>query len=210
MNKDIFQYIINHTDEEDDILLELSRETYLKTTHPRMLSGHYQGKFLEFISKMIRPERILEIGTFTGYSAIALAKGLSDDGFLYTIEINDERENIIKKYIDKSGFNSKIKLLTGNALKIIPELDDFFDLVFIDADKPNYPDYYEIVFPKLKSGGFIIVDNVLWNGKVLGDLKLNDESTAAIKYFNDYVQNDDRVENMIIPLRDGLMLIRKK
>ncbi len=210
MEKEILQYIINHTDREDDVLAKLSRETHLKTVQPRMLSGHYQGKLLEFISKMIHPEKILEIGTFTGYSAICLAKGLKDGGLLYTIEVNDERENIIKKYIEKSGMESKIKLLIGDAKDIIPKFEETFDLVFIDADKSEYLGYYKAVTDKVRKGGFIIADNVLWDGKVIENIQEDDESTKGIVSFNDFVRNDKRVEKIILPIRDGLMLIRKK
>ncbi|MCD6556965.1 MAG: O-methyltransferase [Bacteroidales bacterium] len=208
--KDIFQYIVNHSDKEDEILTDLSRRTNLTTIHPRMLSGHLQGKLLEFISKMIKPERILEIGTFTGYSAICLAKGLSENGLLFTIEINDERKKIIEEFIDKAEFSDKIKLLIGDAIKQIPKITEVFDLVFIDADKPNYLNYYKAVLPKLKSGGFILVDNVLWDGKVVHKVSKDDMSTKGIFDFNNYVQNDTTVENLMLPLRDGLMLIRKK
>lgn len=210
MTKNIFQYIVNHSDKEDKILTDLSRKTHLETIHPRMLSGHLQGKFLEFISKMIKPERILEIGTFTGYSAICLAKGLSENGLLYTIEINDERKPIIDEFIKKAGFSDKIKLLIGDAIKVIPEITELFDLVFIDADKPNYLNYFKVVFPKLKPGGFIIVDNVLWDGKVIKKVMKDDVSTKGIIDFNNYIQNNELVENLMLPLRDGLMLIRKK
>lgn len=210
MTTNIFQYIVNHSDKEDKNLTDLSRKTHLETIHPRMLSGHLQGKFLEFISKMINPERILEIGTFTGYSAICLAKGLSENGLLYTIEINDERKPIIDEFIKKAGFSDKIKLLIGDAIKEIPEIAELFDLVFIDADKPNYLNYFKAVFPKLKPGAFIIVDNVLWDGKVIKKVMKDDISTKGIIDFNNYIQNNEFVENLMLPMRDGLMLIRKK
>lgn len=202
-------YIAEHSDKEDPVLSELTRETHLKVPAARMLSGFIQGKFFEFISKMVQAEKILEIGTFTGYSAICWAKGLKENGKLYTIEINDEREAIIKKYIKKSGMENKIELLFGDALEIIPNLNHQFDIIFIDADKPSYLNYYKLSIDKLKSGGFIIADNVLWGGKVLFDNE-NDESTTGIKEFNTHVNNDKRVEKFILPLRDGLMLIRKK
>ncbi len=209
-DKDILQYIINHSDKEDPVLSELRRKTHLETIHPRMLSGNLQGKFLEFFSKMIKPEKILEIGTFTGYSAVCLAKGLTKQGVLYTLEINDEREAIINEFIRKAGFADRIKLILGNAIDLIPELDEMFDLIFIDADKPNYLNYYKSVLPKLKPGGYIIADNVLWSGKVIEKTAKDDKSTQGIISFNNFVQNDLSVENMILPLRDGLMLIRKK
>ncbi len=210
MTKNIFQYIVNHSDKEDKILTELARKTHLKTVHPRMLSGHLQGKFLEFISKMIKPERILEIGTFTGYSAICLAKGLKENGLLYTIEINDERKSIIDEFVKKAGFSDKITVLIGDAVKKIPEIPELFDLVFIDAHKPNYVNYFKAVFPKLKPGAFIIADNVLWDGKVVKKISKNDISAQGIIDFNNYIQNNESVENLMLPLRDGLMLIRKK
>jgi len=210
ITKDIFQYIVNHSDKEDDILVNLSRKTHLETVHPRMLSGHLQGKFLEFISKMIKPERILEIGTFTGYSAICMAKGLSKNGMLFTIEINDERKKIIEEYTEKAGLSDKIKVLIGDAKELISEIPEIFDLAFIDADKPNYLNYYKAVLPKLKPGGFIIADNVLWDGKVVNTISEEDASTKGIIDFNDYIKNDNSVEKLMLPLRDGLLLIRKK
>jgi len=210
ITKDIFQYIVNHSDKEDEVLFNLSRKTHLETLHPRMLSGHLQGKFLEFISKMIKPERILEIGTFTGYSAICLAKGLSKNGMLYTIEINDERKKIIEEFMEKAGLSDKIKLLIGDAKEFIPEISELFDLVFIDADKSNYLAYYKAVLPKLKPGGFIIADNVLWNGKVVDKVSKKDVSTQGIIDFNNYIKKDNSVEKLMLPLRDGLLLIRKK
>jgi caffeoyl-CoA O-methyltransferase len=210
IKEDIFKYIINHSDKEDPVLYDLSRKTHLETTHPRMLSGYLQGKFLEFISKMINPERILEIGTFTGYSAICLAKGLKKNGLLYTLEINDEREKIIREFVKKAGAESKINLIMGDAVESIRNISEVFDLVFIDADKPNYLNYYKAILPKVKKGGFVIVDNVLWDGKVVHIAADSDYSTNAIIQFNKYVQSDESVENFILPLRDGLMLIRKK
>lgn len=206
----INEYILNHTEKEDAVLEELNRETNLKVLRPRMLSGHYQGKLIEFLSKMIKPKNILEIGTYTGYSAICWAKGLSEDGVLHTIEINDEQEAIINKYIEKASIKDKVKVHFGDAIKIIPTLKETFDIVFIDADKPNYLNYYNLVFDKVKNGGYIIADNVLWDGKVILSDKKEDFSTKAIKDFNEFVKNDNRVENIILNIRDGLMLIRKK
>ena len=206
----IEEYILSHSDEEDPVLSELNRETNLKILRPRMLSGHLQGKVLEMISKMINPERILELGTYTGYSAICLAKGLKNNGVLHTIEINDELEDFILKYIKKAGLEKKIKLHSGDAQKIVPELNEQFDLVFIDADKREYLDYYNIVFDFVKSGGFILADNVLWSGKVIELESPDDEYTKGIFDFNEFIKNDTRVEKVILPLRDGLTLIRKK
>ncbi len=206
----IDEYIYKHSDPEDAILKELVRETNLKVPRPRMLSGYLQGKLIEHISKMIRPEKILEIGTYTGYSAICWAKGLKENGKIHTIEINDERESIIKKYFKKANVESKIKLHLGDALKIIPTIDEKFDIVFIDADKPNYLKYYNLVIGKLKKGAYIIADNVLWSGKVTEENNKTDESTQGIIEFNKFVKHDTNVEKIILPIRDGLMLIRKK
>ena len=174
-----------------------------------MLSGHTQGRLLPMISKMIKPGTILEIGTFTGYSAICFAEGLTENGMLHCIEINPEYEEIIQRYIDNSGFHNKIKIHIGDALKIIPEFKEIFDLVFIDAGKEQYLRYYKLIFDKVKSGGFILADNALWDGKVLQEEKNIDKETRGIKEFNDFVQQDARVENFLLPFRDGLMIIRK-
>jgi len=206
----INNYILNHTDKEDSVLKELARETNLKILRPRMLTGHYQGKLIQMISKMIRPKNILEIGTYTGYSTICWANGLSNDGFIDTIEINDELKSIINKYFKKANLEDKVKLHIGDAVKIIPKINKDFDIVFIDADKPNYLNYYKIIFNKVKSGGFIIADNVLWNNKVIQPDSFNDESTKGIIEFNNYVHNDFRVENFLLNIRDGLMILRKK
>ena len=216
VNEEIEKYIEEHTSEEDELLHSLFRETQLKTYYPRMVSGNVQGKFLEMISRMIKPENILEIGTFTGYSAIQLAKGLKEGGKIITIDINEELETFASKYFKLSGLNDKIDFRIGNALHIIPELDTEFDLVFIDADKEQYLDYYELALAKLKQGGFILADNVLWSGKVLypgqriSKSKKADKETKGIIAFNDFVKSDDRVEIVMIPLRDGVSLIRKK
>ncbi|HAN19597.1 MAG: methyltransferase [Bacteroidetes bacterium GWC2_33_15] len=205
----IEEYILNHSDAEDPVLAELNRETNLKILRPRMLSGHLQGKILEMISKMIRPEKILEIGTYTGYSAICMAKGLKENGILHTIEINDELEEIISRYVEKSGLRDKIMIHFGNALEIIPSLNEMFDLAFIDGDKREYMDYYNLVLGYIKPGGFILADNVLWSGKVVEMESPDDEYTKGIFDFNDFLKNDTRVEKVILPLRDGLTLIRK-
>jgi predicted O-methyltransferase YrrM len=202
------EYIDSHTSNEGELLRNLDRETNLKTIMPRMLSGKVQGKFLEFISLMIKPKRILEIGTFTGYSAICLAKGLINEGKIYTIESNEELEEFINKYFKESGLENKIKLILGDAILEIPKLDETFDLVFIDANKVQYIEYYNLAKTKLKSGGFILADNVLWGGKVLNTKTANKE-TLSIQAFNNYVEQDNDVEQVMIPLRDGLMLVRK-
>ncbi len=210
MKNNIDNYILTHTSTENPALKQLTRETNIKTMFPRMLSGHLQGKFLEMVSFMIKPQTILEIGTFTGYSAICLAQGLKDKGCLHTIDIDPEMKHIAQHYFKKTGIQDKIIQHIGNATEIIPSFNQTFDLVFIDADKENYLNYYHLIFDKVRQGGFILADNALWDGKViLPDEKL-DKETRGIKQFNDFVSNDDRVENMLLPLRDGIMILRKK
>lgn len=215
INKEIEQYIEDHSSEEDKLLYDLYRETQLKTYYPRMVSGKQQGLFLEMISRMIKPEYILEIGTFTGYSAIQLAKGLTENGKIVTIDINEETETLARKYFRKSGLESKIDFRIGDALSIIPKLDITFDLVFIDADKEQYIDYYELALKKTRKDGFLLIDNVWWSGKVLNPEKSTsksnkaDKETKGIVAFNKFVENDKRVEKVIIPLRDGITIIRK-
>lgn len=191
------------------MLHELYRETNLKVIYPRMVSGPLQGKLLEMISCMIRPQRILEIGTYTGYSAICLAKGLRDDGMLHTIEINDELRDLAIKYFSKAGLQNKIILHNGDALKIIPALEEEFELVFIDGNKQQYLEYYQLVFPKVVRGGFILADNVLWDSKVLQGGKPADKETRGIIAFNDYLVRDESVEQIIVPIRDGFTIIKK-
>ena len=206
--KIINDYAEAHTSPDSDLLIALERETHLKTLAPRMLSGHLQGRFLSLISHLMQPKRVLEIGTFTGYSALCLAEGLADDGILYALEANDELDYLIKQSVEKSPFPHKIKLFIGNALEIIPSLDETFDLVFIDAGKRDYPLYYDLVIDKVRSGGLIIADNILWSGKVVEDKK--DVDTQIIDTFNKKIHADERVENILLPLRDGLMMARKK
>jgi predicted O-methyltransferase YrrM len=203
------QYIINHISPEEDYLTELDRETNLRVIGSRMLSGHLQGQILSMISAMIKPRCILEIGTFTGYSALCLAKGLSEAGILHTIEIDDELESISQKYFLKSGMADRIVQHTGDARKIIPSLDESFDLVFIDADKRDYCDYYHLVFDLIPVGGFLLADNILWSGKVVDPKAAHEDQTKGILEFNDLVQNDSRVQNVIFPVRDGIMLVHK-
>ena len=203
------EYASKYRSKESDVLQKLYRETNLKLMNPRMLSGHLQGKFLEFISCMLQPKQILEIGTFTGYSAISLAKGLSENGKLHTIDINAELETMARKYFDEAGLTSKIQLYIGDALEIIPKINETFDLVFIDADKEEYLKYFDIVIDKVRKNGIIIADNVLWNNKVLSNPQPTDKDTVAIQKFNETICNDSRVENMLLPVRDGLMLMRK-
>jgi len=201
------KYIEDHCSDEDSVSAGLNRFTHLHVLMPQMLSGKVQGQVLSMFSHMIRPKRILEIGTFTGYAAIALAKGLSEDGLLFTIEVNPEQESTIRKHIKEAELEEKIKLLIGKAAEIIPTLQEQFDLVFIDADKLNYALYYDLIFDKVRSGGFIIADNVLWSGKVLEEKK--DKDTLAMDAFNKKIQEDSRVDNVIASIRDGLLLIRK-
>jgi caffeoyl-CoA O-methyltransferase len=200
-------YIEQHTTPQDQVLSELERTTHLDFLMPRMLSGNVQGSFLSMISGMIQPKRILEVGTYTGYSGICFAKGLAADGKLITIDINEELTDTVKLFIEKAGLKNKIDLKIGNALEIIPTLNETFDLVFIDADKENYSNYYDLVFSKLKVGGYILADNVLWSGKVIEN-KI-DRDTKALIDFSDKVQNDNRVENVMLSIRDGIMLIKK-
>ncbi|WP_321320045.1 O-methyltransferase [Labilibaculum sp.] len=210
VNKELEDYILQHTETEDLVLKDLSRETHVKMLRPRMLSGHLQGKFLKMTCQMIRPLRILEIGTYTGYSAISMAMGTSDDCIIHTIDCNDELEQFTRKYIKRSGFEDRIQFHIGDALEMIPKLDENFDLIFIDADKRQYIEYFEAVFPKLNKGGFILADDVLWDGKVIEEVENNDQQTQGIINFNQFIQEDPRVENLILPMRHGLMMIRKK
>jgi predicted O-methyltransferase YrrM len=210
INPKIEKYAEEHSSNHSAILNELYRETHLKIMHPRMLSGSQQGRFLSMLSHMIKPKAVLEIGTYTGYSAICLAEGLPNDGKIHTLELDPELEYIANKYFKKAGIENQVEQYFGHALNIIPSLDILFDLVFIDADKDNYSNYYRLVFDKVRSGGYILVDNVLWSGKVLEPIKKGDKDTPGIIEFNDLVQQDERVENVLLPLRDGLMLIRKK
>lgn len=202
------EYIEAHTTNADAVLAELYRETHLHVMNPRMASGPVQGQFLQFIVQMLKPKRVLEIGTFTGYSAICLAKKLPEGGRLTTIEANVEYEEIIRKYFDKAQVTNKIDLIFGDAKQVIPNLTDGFELVFIDADKISYPTYYDLVIDKVNVGGFILADNVIWEGKVL-NANTKERDTQAIITFNDKVQNDPRVENVLLPIRDGLMMVRK-
>jgi len=208
--KELETYADNLTDAESVLLQELNRETYASVLMPRMLSGHIQGRVLSMLSKMIKPDIILEIGTFTGYSALCLAEGLSENGKLITIDINDELEKMVRHYFSKSPFNSKLEYRVGNAINLLPLIDETPDLVFIDADKENYSNYFDLILPKLRPGGFIIADNVLWSGKVLMPENEMDRDTLSLHQFNLKIHADNRVENVLFPIRDGLMVIRKK
>jgi len=206
----INSYIENHTSEPSSLLQKIERDTNLRSIYPRMLSGKIQGRFISMVSKMIRPTTILEIGTFTGYSAICLAEGLQKDGHLHTIEINEELKQQNDIYFAEAGIKDKVTTYFGNAVDIIPQLDIQFDLIFIDADKLNYCNYFELSMNVLKTGGFILADNVLWSGKVLvKDSHKSDKDTEAVLAFNDMVQKDKRVENVIASIRDGITLIQK-
>lgn len=200
-------YVEQYSSKEDEVLSELTRETHLKVQMPQMVSGHIQGLALEFITQLIQPARILEIGTFTGYSAICMAKGLTADGVLHTIDVNEELQPMCAKYFTKAGLADKIVHHIGDARQIIPTLNENFDLVFIDADKANYSAYYDLVFDKVRVGGYIIADNVLWSGKVAEEKK--DKDTLAIHSYNQKVANDNRVKSFILTLRDGLNIVRK-
>lgn len=206
---DIEEYVENHTTPEDEPLRLLRRHTNLTSTMPRQLSGPVQGKLLEMISRMVSPKNILEIGTFTGYSAYCLAKGLKDGGKLHTIEVKDELEEPLLNFFESAGIANKVELHIGDGAVVAKEIDEEFDLVFIDGDKRQYPEYYEAVFPKVRVGGYILVDNVLWYDKVITEPKHNDPYTAGIIRLNDIIQNDDRVENVLVPIRDGLTIVRK-
>ena len=207
MDKDLEKYITEHSSPEDSLLTELYRETNIRFVNPNMSTGHIQGKLLEFISGMINPEMILEIGTFTGYSAICLAKGLRKDGKLYTIEINDELKEFSRSYFIRAGFEESIIQLTGSAIDIIPSLDKSFDLVYIDGDKREYVDYYKVIIDKMKPGGFIIADNVLWGEKVL-DADTRNAQTRGIIEFNEMIRQQNNIEKVILPIRDGIMIIK--
>ena len=210
MNTELEQYILAHSEPESDVLSELSRATHLQVLRPRMLSGNLQGQFLKMICRMIGARRVLEIGTYTGYAAISMASGLEEGGVLHTIDVNDEIEDFTRGFIERSGVQEHIVFHVGDASEIIPRLEETFDLVFIDADKREYSKYYHLVFDKVRSGGMIIADDVLWDGKVADpDVKL-DAQTRGILEFNDMVQSDTRVENVLLPVRHGLMMVRKK
>lgn len=199
-----------HTTAESALLAKLNRDTHVNILQPRMLSGHFQGRLLSLLSKMIRPERILEIGTYTGYSALCMAEGLTETGKIITLDINAQLEDFVRSYISESEYASKVDYRICNAMEEIPQLDEQFDLVFIDADKMNYINYYHLVFDKVKPGGYIFSDNVLWSGKVVQTEGKIDKDTQLLKEFNQLIQNDPRVENILLPIRDGIMIARKK
>ena len=209
LEPNLAKYIEQHTDNEPELLQKLNRETQLKVLMPRMISGHFQGRVLSMLMKMIRPSSILEIGTYTGYSALCMAEGLTENGKLTTIDINVELEDLVRKYFNESEYASKLNYLLGDAKNIIPNLNEKYDIVFIDADKENYAMYYDLIFDKINTGGYIIADNVLWSGKVVAENIKIDKDTKALLDFNDKVQADTRVENVLFPIRDGLLIARK-
>ena len=202
------EYSIAHTSPESTLLNVIDRETHLEVLRPRMLSGHFQGRILSMLAKMVGPTRILEIGTYTGYSALCLAEGLSKDGRLYTIDINEELEDRVRQYFLDSPYNSQIDFIIGDATNLIPTLNENWDMVFIDADKKNYLNYYELVISSVNPGGYIIADNVLWSGKVV-EKEHDDEDTQALRVFNDTLSKDSRLEVVLLPVRDGLLIARK-
>lgn len=206
----IEQYILSHIDEEGELLKNLNRDAHVNLLRPRMISGHLQGRLLKMFCRMIQPKYILEIGTYTAYATLCLAEGASDDAEIHTIEVNDELEDFILKHLHKSKLKDKIHLHIGDAIQIIPTIDCIFDLVFIDANKRHYCEYYDLIFDKVRPGGLIIADNTLWDGKVLETPHPTDKQTIGIQAFNDMLAKDDRVENVILPIRDGLTLIWKK
>lgn len=212
INKDlnIEQYILSRIDEEGDLLKQLNRDAHVNLLKPRMLSGHLQGRMLKMFCRMVQPKYILELGTYTAYATLCLAEGAVDDAEIHTIEVNDELEDFILKYLHKTKLRDKIHLHLGDAMEIIPKIDKVFDLVFIDANKRHYIEYYNLIFDKVRPGGLIIADNTLWDGHVLEVAKSSDKQTIGIQEFNDMIANDDRVEKVILPVRDGLTMIWKK
>ncbi len=207
---DIDDYSEKYSSSPSNLLNQLERETYLKSIKPYMISGRVQGRFLSFISQLMRPKSILELGTFTGYATLCLAEGLSENGMITTIEVNEEMEPLATKYFEKAGLGDRIQMLIGDAIEVMSDLNDQYDLVFIDAKKSDYPKYYEMIIDKVNPGGVIIADNVIWYGKVAEEIRSNDMKTKALQEFNAMVQHDPRVENFILPVRDGLNIVRKK
>lgn len=206
----IEEYILSHSDDEGELLAVLNRDANVNLLRPRMLSGHLQGRILKMFCRMLAPKRVLEIGTYTAYATLCMAEGMAPDGRIHTIEINDEMEDFINKYLDRSPHKEKITVHFGDALEVIPKLGGEFDLVFIDADKRLYSEYYDLVFPMVRPGGLILADNTLWDGHVVEVPRSADKQTLGIMAFNDKIKRDDRVEKVILPLRDGLTMIWKK
>ena len=207
---DIDEYVVKHSQKEPKLLQELSKETWQKVLNPRMLSGDFQGRVLSMISKLTNPKNILEIGTYTGYSALCLAEGMQKDGTLFTIDKNEELESFAKKYFNKSDFKEQIEQIIGNAMDIIPTLNKKFDLVFIDADKSNYVNYFNLIIDKMNAGGVILSDNVLWSGKIVEEVQPKDIDTKVLLKYNKLLNTDDRIETVLLPIRDGLTISRVK
>lgn len=208
ISEELENYVAQHSEDEPQLLAELNRETHLKVLQPRMLSGHFQGRVLSMLSKIINPKHILEIGTYTGYATLCLAEGLQSDGTIDTIDNNEELVDFQRKYFDHSLYGKQIFQHLGNALDIIPTLDKKYDLVFIDADKENYANYFNIVLPKMNKGGIILSDNVLWSGKILEEVKANDKKTNSLLQYNKLLKESDKVETVLLPIRDGLTVSR--
>jgi caffeoyl-CoA O-methyltransferase len=208
ISEELENYVAQHSEDEPQLLAELNRETHLKVLQPRMLSGHFQGRVLSMLSKIINPKHILEIGTYTGYATLCLAEGLQSDGTIDTLDNNEELVDFQRKYFDRSPFGKQIIQHLGNALDIIPTLDKKYDLVFIDADKENYANYFNIVLPKMNKGGIILSDNVLWSGKILEEVKANDKKTNSLLQYNKLLKESDKVETVLLPIRDGLTVSR--
>ena len=206
----IDEYILTHIDEEGALLSTLNRDANVNLLRPRMLSGHLQGRILKMFCRILRPRRVLEIGTYTGYATLCMAEGMEEDSLIHTLEINDEMEDFIQKYLSVSPHKDKVRLHIGDAMEIITQLDETFDLVFIDADKRLYSEYYDMIFPKVRPGGLILADNTLWDGKVLEKPHTSDKQTIGILAFNEKIKKDERIEKVILPLRDGLTMIWKK
>lgn len=210
ISEKIDDYVCAHSENEPQLLYDLNRETHLNVLRPRMLSGHFQGRVLSMISHMIQPKNVLEIGTYTGYSALCFAEGLAEGGKILTLDKNEELEDLVNEFIQKSEYKNAIECRIGDAMEIIPTLQDEYDLVFIDADKSNYINYYNMVFDKVAKGGYIIIDNVLWSGKVLEEVEKGDEDTQVLIDMNKLIHEDERVQEVLFPIRDGLMIARKK
>lgn len=210
IDQKIDDYVCAHSENEPQLLYELNRETHINVLRPRMLSGHFQGRVLSLLSNMIQPKNVLEIGTYTGYSALCFAEGLAEGGKILTLDINEELEDLVNEFVQKSEYKDAIECRIGDAMEIIPTLDQEFDLVFIDADKSNYINYYNLVFDKVKKGGYIIIDNVLWSGKVVEPIEKGDVDTQVLIDLNKMIHEDDRVQEVLFPIRDGLMIARKK
>jgi len=210
ISQELDDYVCAHTEKEPELLYELNRRTHLEVLQPRMLSGQFQGRVLSMLSHMIRPKNILEIGTYTGYSALCLAEGLQDGGKMVTIDKNEELEDLILEFFDRAGLSETIDFRVGNAMEIVPTLEAEFDLVFIDADKRNYGNYYDMIIDRMPSGGYILLDNVLWSGKVIEEVDPKDVDTIELIALNKRLQEDDRVQNVLLPIRDGLTILRKK